>query len=338
MTVEHEAFIDIEKALHEKVDRLWRKQWDQLQRQINRAVNKGDWTEAYSLCNEIDFTPIVKKTQRLARTFAEAALFLGASRIDEPDKASFYGKVDQHLIDRGVEQWAIVLTRNATEAAKLQANNLLAELERDIADQALNRIVKADHLGKVGAAGTQYSRATASLMISRMSTAGFMLEASARGVQTYRVNEVMDAATCPVCASMHNKTFPVADGLAQSSAIMAASDPESLKAVSPFPSQSKANVKAISSMGQGQLVGAGMHLPPYHPYCRGIVTLEQRGGMQQPALLGGLAAGERMLDSGDLTPDQLAARMFGDFDDLDETALVLALGAGGSAAFGVGDD
>lgn len=338
MTIEHEAFIDIETALHEKVDRLWRKQWDQLRREINRAVNKGDWGKAYALCNEVDFNPIVEKTKRLARTFAEASLFLGASRIDSPDRASFYGNPDQHLIDRGVEQWAIVLTRNATEALKIQASNTLAEMERKIKDEEMNRIVKADpNLGRVGTAGTQFSRATASLMISRMSTMGFMLEASNRGIQTYRVNEVMDAATCGICAEMHNKHFPVADGLAQSSALMAASDPESLKAISPFPSQANANVKAIGKMGQGQLVGKGLHLPPYHPNCRGIVTMEKQGSNQQPAILAGLAAGERMLDTDDLTPDQLAARMFGEFDDLDDAFLAAALGAGGAAAFDVGD-
>lgn len=337
MTVEHEAFIDIETALHEKVDKLWRKHWDGLQKQINTNVNSGNWDEAYRLANEIDFTPIVEKSQRLARTFAEAALFLGASRLDEPDRASFYGNPDQYLIDRGVEQWAIVLTRNATEALRTQTMNLLAQLEMQREENEM-LVIKADPLGKVTTAGTQYSRATASLMISRMSTAGFMLEASHRGIKTYRVNEVMDAATCPVCATMHNKTFPVADGVAQSSAIMSANDPESLKAVAPFPSQSKANVKAISNMGQSQLVGQGMHLPPYHPNCRGIVTLEQAGAGQSPAILSGLAAGERMLDTGDLTPDQLAARMFGDFDDLDDAYLGAALGVGAGAAFGVDDD
>lgn len=338
MSIENEAFIDIETALHKKVDKLWRKQWDQLQRQINRAVNKGDWDEAYKLCQEVDFQPIVDKTRRLARTFAEASLFLGASRIDDPENASFYGEPDQHLIDRGVEQWAIVLTRNATEALRIQASNTLATMEQQIKDDEMNRIVKADHLGKVGGAGTQFSRATASLMISRLSTAGFMLEASRRGIQTYRVNEVMDAATCGVCAEMHNKHFPVADGLAQSMSIMSASDPESLKAITPFPSQSKANVKAISNMGQGQMIGNGLHLPPYHPNCRGVVSMEQRGGMRQPAIMGGLAAGERMLDTDNLTPEQLGARMFGEFDDMDESFLALALGAGAGAAYSPDDD
>lgn len=326
MTIEHEAFIDIEQALHRKVDRLWQKHWGNLKKDIMRAANAGDWEKAYRLCDEIDFTEIVEKASRLARTMAEAALFLGASRIDAPEKASFYGAPDESLLDRAVEQWAVVLTRNAQEALRIQAKNFLSEIEAEE-----NRIIKGD-LGKVGKAGAQYSQATASLMISRMSTMGFMLEGMSRGIQYYQVNEVMDAATCPVCAEMHGKHFPVSDGWASISSQMMGTDPESLKATNPFPSQSKANVKRIQNMGMGQLTAAGMNLPPYHPNCRGIVTLEQKNRGASSALLG-LAAGERLVATDGLSQDQLAARMFGEFDDLEEGYLGSLLGVGAGGAF-----
>ena len=339
--VENEAFIDLENALHERTERLWNIQWRDIKRDLNRLANAGDWDAAHRRCDEIDFTEIVADVKQYARTLAEAALFLGASRIAPPEKSYFYGAPDEFLIERGVEQWAIVLTRNAQEALRIQAHNTLADLEQKIREADASRIVKADpDIAAVGKAGSQYSRATASLMISRMSTAGFMLEASARGIKTYRVNEVMDAATCGICAQMHNKHFPVDDGLAQSTAIMSASDPESLKAIAPFPSQSRANVKAISNMGPSQMVSNGLHLPPYHPNCRGIVTLEDKNRAGS-ATIGGvsLAGGMRMIDSEGLTPDQVAARMFGDFDDLDDAFLASALGAGSAAVYVTdGDD
>jgi len=342
MTIENEAFIDLENILHDRVDRLWTRKWIDLQKQLNKLANAGQWREARDLTEQIDFSEIVDEVKTLARTAAEAALFLGASRVDDPEKASFFGKPDEFLIDRGVDQWAIVLTRNATEALRIQAKNLLADLERLASERADTSIIKADpSLNPVGKAGTQFSRATASLMISRMSTAGFMLEASARGQKMYRVNEVMDGATCPVCAEMHNKHFPVADGLAQSMSIMSASDPESLKAIAPFPSQSKANIASLKNMGQNKLIGAGMHLPPYHPNCRGIVTLEDQNSRASlnagdPALLG-LAGGQRMVSTDAMTPDELSAQMFGDFQDLEGGLLDAILGAGAGATFGTGD-
>lgn len=331
MTIEHEAFIDLEQALHRRTEQLWMKHWRGLRARIMSAANNEDWETAFRLCDEINFTPIAEKLSTLARTMAEAALFLGASRFDSPQKASFYGNPDEDLLDRAVAQWSVVLTRNAQEALRIQAKNLVAELEMAYQEARLQRIVKSD-LDKVGKSGALFSQATASLMISRMSTMGFMLEGVSRGIREYRVNEVMDAATCGICAEMHNKHFPVADGFNMISSLMMSSDPESMKAMTPFQSQSQANVKRISQMGQGQLISAGLNLPPYHPNCRGIVTLEEKNRVQ-PAALGGLAMGERMLDSGDMSPDELGAMMFGDFDGLDDQFLALALGAGAAADF-----
>ena len=337
MTIENEAFIDLEQMLHERVDKLWRAKWKDLQKQLNKLANEGKWEEASKIAQNVNFDDIVDETKGLARTLAEAALFLGASRVDEPENASFFGAPDESMVATGVEQWSIVLVRNASIALQTTAELALAELQTKAEEERMNLIIKAETLGKVGRQGTQYSRAAAALMISRMSTAGFMLEASARGIKQYRVSEVMDGATCPICAEMHNKHFPVSDGLALSTTIMQATDPESLKAVSPFPSQSAANVKAISQMGQRQLVGAGLNLPPYHPNCRGIATLEEKN--REVSLLGGFAGAgsstEAALQTADLTPEQLAVRMFGDFDELDEALLGTILGAGaGALVFG----
>ncbi len=338
MTVENEAFIDLETALHVRFNSLWLAMWNDIRNELFTLANKGDWVTARKIANNIDMKPLVDDLRPLAATFSEAALFLGASRIVNPSDTSFLGKPDDLIINNGVEQWAIILERNATLALQTQATNVLSQLEQKFAEDAAKRIVKADpDLGAVGKAGTQFSRATASLMISRMSTAGFMLEATARGVKQYRVNEVMDAATCPICATMHNKTFPVSDGMALSTTIMNTTDPESLKSIAPFPSQSKANIKAVKGMNNSQLIGAGMNLPPYHPYCRGIVTLEvkNRGAdLAAGFVASSIAPGRALSVSADLTPDQLAARMFGDFEALDAETLSIALGVGAAAAFG----
>lgn len=331
MSIHNEAFIDLEQALHTKFDKLWVPLWRDTQKKIIKLANANEWGQARHLANNIDLKPLVDDLRQLAATFSEAALFLGASRIDDPRKASFYGNPDAMAISNGVEQWAVVLERNATIALQTQATNLLSQMEMDAADNEATRIIKADpKLASVGKAGTQFSRAAASLMISRMSTVGFMLEASVRGIQVYRVNEVMDAATCPICAEMHDKTFPVGDGMALSSAIMGATDPESLKSIAPFPSQSKASIKSVQDMSQGQLISAGLNLPPYHPYCRGIVDLEvqNRGTAFEEST--NIAPGVALLGVEGMTQRQLAARMFGTFDDLDDDALSIALGAAGA--------
>lgn len=337
MTIENEAFIDLEAALHNKTNALWVKEWREIQKKLNKLVNAGKWDEAHKFADELNFDTIVRKSTRLAHTLAEAALFLGASRIVDPENAVFASNPDEDLLIRAVEQWAIILTSNAQEALRLQIHIILGDLERKHAEDKM--IIKADpDLSRVGKQGTQFSRATASLMISRMSTAGFLAQATASGIQEYVVSEVMDAATCPICATMHNKHFPVPAGVARSSAIMQAVDTDALKAIAPFPSQSAVNVKRIGKLDQGGLISNGLELPPYHPYCRGIVTIESSVGA--PLDIGitasGVSAGRLLHSSEDLTPEQLQNRLFGDIADLDELFMDSVLGVGSGALFGVG--
>jgi len=322
VTVANEAFIDIEMALHEKVEALWMKHWRELEKKLNRLANEGKWLEAERAAQDLDFAPIVEEASQLARTLAEAALFLGASRFGEPEDASFFGEPDERLIDIAVEQWATVIRKNATNALRLQIQIILGDLEIERREKEMQTIIKGPRspLAPVGTQGVQYSGIAASLMISRASTAGFFIEAQARGVQVYRVSEVMDSATCPVCRTMHNQEFPVAAGVAMSTAIMQATDPDSLKQIAPFPSQSAANVKKIQRMNQGQLISAGLNLPPYHPWCRGIATIVTKsGGSSVP--LGLLAIGSEGIGAENLNAEMLTRRLFGDLSDLEEDHL-----------------
>ena len=343
MSIDNEAFIDIELALHHKLNALWVKQWREIQKELNKLINQGKWAEAHKFADELNLRQIVRKSTRLAKTLAEAALFLGASRIVEPEAAVFAGNPDEDLLVRAVQQWAIVLTRNAQEALRLQLHITLADLERVHAEKDM--IIKVDpDLARVGRQGTQFSRVAASLMISRMSTAGFMMQAVSSGIQEYVVSEVMDAATCPICSTMHGKRFPVAAGVAKSMSIMQATDPDALRMIAPFQSQSAVNVKRIGKLDQGGLIKNGMELPPYHPYCRGIATLQVVGGSGTSLAIGfaasGVSSGRLLSSSEDLTPEQLQNRLFGDFDDLDGLFMDSVLGVGAGAAFGseFGDD
>ena len=337
MTVENEAFIDLEQMLHNAVDFLWRAKWKELEKEMNRLANAGDWNAAQKIANNINLDDVIEDTKGLARTLAEAALFLGASRLGEPEASVFFGAPDERIIDNGVEQWSIVLERNATIALQTQAEIQLADMERVRQEKKLTAVIKADPtLARVGRQGTQFSLAASSLMVSRMSTAGFMLEAQAQGIQIYRVTEILDGRTCPVCSLMHNKTYPVAAGAALSGAIMNATDPESLKGIAPWPSQSAGNVKALGNMSQGQLIEGGHNLPPYHPNCRGIVTLEVENRGASLSGLGGSAIqpGVALVATAELTPEQLGARMFGEFDDVDGELLDAVLGGGAALIFG----
>jgi len=336
MTIENEAFIDIEQTLHNRTNAKWVKLWREMQGDLNRLANEGKWDEAHKLADTLDLDDLVDDSITLATTLAEAAMFLGASRIvDNPREATFFGDPDQLVINQGIVQWSTVLGENAREALRLQLHIALGDLEREHAEKDM--IIKAPTLASVGKQGTQFSRATASLMISRMSTAGFMAQAQASGIQEYVVSEVMDSVTCPICATMHGKRFPVAQGAARIGAIMLATDANAMRAIAPFPSQSATNIKRLQGLDQTGLIHSGMELPPYHPYCRGITTLEianQGSALSLGVSSSGVSSGRLLHSSEDLTPDQLASRLFGDFDDLDNLFVDGILGVGALSTFG----
>ncbi len=333
MTVENEAFIDIEMALHRRIKSDWNKHWLELQKEITKLAMSGDWEAAHRLTNSINFEPIVSKHEQLARTMAEAALFLGASRFGSPRQSSFFGNPDENLINIAVEQWKTVMVKNANQALRLQAQIILGDMERAQSERDLIK-APANPLSAVGIQGEQFSGIAASLMISRASTAGFFAEAAARGVQVYRVSEVLDSVTCPICRIMHGQEFPIAAGVAQSMSVMQSTDPDSLRQISPWPSQSAASVKKVSLMSQGNLIGAGLNLPPYHPWCRGIATVVTKGGAGQAATI---AIGTRLLTGRDgpvvgaegLTQEELGNRLFGNIDALQEAEFASLFGPGG---------
>ena len=70
----------------------------------------------------------------------------------------------------------------------------------------------------------------------------------------------------------HGKIFPVSDGLLHMSAILSTDDPDLMRALAPWPGQSRASVSELQQKDNTQLINEGLLTPPYHPGCRGIVV------------------------------------------------------------------
>lgn len=123
----------------------------------------------------------------------------------------------------------------------------------------------------MGTNGQAMFNMLSSLHTSRVASYGFTAEAEAMGYEEYRINEQLDARTCPVCEQMHGKTFKVSDARKLLEIALRVSDPNDLKQLQPWPGQDQASVEALSKMGTQQLVANGWHIPPFHPRCRGLL-------------------------------------------------------------------
>lgn len=120
--------------------------------------------------------------------------------------------------------------------------------------------------------GANFMSLAANLMVSRLSSFGFLLEAQQQGIEKYEISAILDDRTCPVCEALDGQVFSIQDGIAQAASIMEADDADSLKSVAPWPSQSKSSVESLQNSDAQDLVDSGLALPPYHAGCRCITV------------------------------------------------------------------
>jgi hypothetical protein len=135
--------------------------------------------------------------------------------------------------------------------------------EKTLAEKINDAVVTG---GKVSA------EISASLTTSRLISLGFLSQASSQGVTRYRVDEILDDRTCPICAIMHGKEFNVVEQMDRTVRALSTQDPADLKTIMPWPTQSEANVSKLSGTSNDDLQAAGYGAPPYHARCRGLLT------------------------------------------------------------------
>jgi hypothetical protein len=120
-----------------------------------------------------------------------------------------------------------------------------------------------------------------------------------------------------VCEYLDGAVFPVGTGYAYADGLLLTEDPDTLKSIAPFYSQSKASIAALETYNTDDLIDEGLLMPPFHPMCRCILTetdekpdvhwadASDRVGVASAALYG------------DYDPETLTRRLFGIADSPD---------------------
>jgi hypothetical protein len=130
----------------------------------------------------------------------------------------------------------------------------------------------------------------AQLTTSRLVSLGFLSEAQKAGHSQYQVDEVLDDRTCPVCEYMNGKTFDVDAQFSRVVQQLSTSDPQDLKDLAPWPGQGEDDLQELYAQSAEELQAAGLGGPPYHPGCRGMLSLV--GEVEETVPLGGPLSGE----------------------------------------------
>lgn len=137
---------------------------------------------------------------------------------------------------------------------------------------ATDGMTLAQKLNYATLSGKTLFDAAANLTTTRLISFGFLSQAKGKH-DSYQINEVLDDRTCPVCMFMHGKTFPVLPEYAKVLMALGTTDPATLKAYNPWPKQDKASIKALHGMSDSELYAASFTGPPFHPRCRGFLSL-----------------------------------------------------------------
>jgi hypothetical protein len=276
MPVDIEAFVSIEQSLTSRLTKTWTELSIQYYKELKVAVSQKDWDKAVDIAQRIDLTPIFTENKEFIRYATYAAMFFGASRLNDKLDTSIIGTGQyEEVVNTSVEFLGKSILQNVTT---LVQDDILAELtEMQNADHEVQLIAKAD--GRILSpmvsfqiTGDEMLQLIAQLHTSRLSGYGFTAEAEVLNIEEYQITEQLDNRICPICRIMHRKKFKVADARRSLETILHADNPDDLVNLQPWPDRSKQGVEDFSQLTNDQLVARNWHIPPYHPGCRGLLV------------------------------------------------------------------
>ncbi len=278
MAVRIESFLVLEQSLARRLHNSWRRTAAGATREIIEAVQSGDFVEAVSLCDQLSLAESAERNRKFAEFIGMQAVLFGASRVTngEPRRTSFMAKERPEEVQRGADILVQMLSANGTETLCRDAQSVLS---REQADQQEAHVQKQATAGFVQGfasfvdkSGNAFIDLGSSLHTSRLASWGFTVEADIRGITTYQVNEQLDGRTCPICRSMHGRTFEVGPARRKLEGWLGADDPQEFKSLAPWPKQDAASVKNLQGMSSADIQRNGWDTPPYHPLCRGVLV------------------------------------------------------------------
>lgn len=297
MAVALEAFIALEESLALRLSSTADILYADTYKAIEQALDQQDWDQATALVQTLDMAPVFEVNEPYIQYLSQVAILFGASRVSRNPKTTVVGLgFEKDTVALVVQSFKQQITLGAGDYLKDSALQLIAltrnppEKKPRTPDSAyLGTVLKAAKAPAVvpfasfmDKQGKSFFNMASSLHTSRLSAFGFTAEANFLGITEYQINEQLDGRTCPVCAVMHGKTFQVKDARNLLDTVIRTQDPQELKNLQPWPSQSATGIALLKTLSQDDLVAAGWHVPPFHPRCRGLLVKSRTAPPLEP--------------------------------------------------------
>lgn len=153
----------------------------------------------------------------------------------------------------------------STKLSQTVAQGVAEGLGREAVGQRLKSFF-ADYPG-ISAKPDSYWRGMSANGMNRARNFGLIEGYENLGVTELRILVVLDERTSDICKAMAGQVIPVSAAINQRDLLMAAEDPEDVKAISPWVS-----ADAVIGKDIADIVAQGVIMPPYHFNCRTTVV------------------------------------------------------------------
>lgn len=280
-----DTFVSLENSLTQRLSETLAWENKILFDTIEAELKKRDYAKASELANQLDLTTTAQDCRKYIDWITNLAMLFGASMVtSRPGTSVVALGHEKTLIEQAATTFVYMLTNQGglylrTQALQLIAQRRLLQEASDVqkAEPKLdsfdpNQRILLPFDSFMEKSGKAFFNMASSLHTSRVSAYGFTAEADALDMEFYQINEQLDARICPVCSFMHGKKFKVEDARRLLDVVLRVSSTSDLKALQPWPSQSKNALKELRDMSTEELVSKGWHIPPYHPRCRGLLA------------------------------------------------------------------
>lgn len=204
--------------------------------------------------------PLIKSSYWLAKSTAKAKFDIVATWGDI-DKVSVKWLTNHHLYWVGT-----YFEKNLSD--KLMAE-VAAGMQEGLGRQAIgNRLADFfnDYPG-VGSKPDTYWRGLAANGMNRSQNFGVLRSYEELEIRYLEFVAVIDARTSPICLQRNGAIIPLSAATSQRDRLMAAENPEDVKAIAPW-----AGADSLEGKSNSEILGMGVIMPPLHFNCRSTVV------------------------------------------------------------------
>lgn len=269
-------YIDLEEMLTQRLVGTWGSISRQVYRQVATALKNNDFGLAIDIANDLDLTPIGEENQGFMQTVFSGCVEHGAS-VAANGVPRMPARAFSPEIKNVVTQVMLTMEHSATLQMRKRLLQLIAGTKAKYEQDTIQKADPIRDFVSFDLDGSRYMQMISALHTSRLSGWGFVAESQMLSQTTYRLSAMLDKRTSKFCRLIDGKVFTVESAAPVLEAAVYTDDPEALKAIQPWPDQSKLSMERISKMSTDELVSHRMHVPPFHPNCRTMmVRVSQR--------------------------------------------------------------